>query len=357
MSNQQTVTFSEAANLITAVGRDVTFLIEGEPGIGKSSLLKSIVKSLHAAGRTEYLAGYMDMAIMSHGDLQMPVINRDTRCTEFFPNESFNLHHGQPVVVMLDELTKASKDIKNSVLPLMLEKRLGSLHLHPDSIVFASGNLSGDGVGDSLQAHARNRISVVEMKKPNDEEWSAWALDNKVHETVIAFVQNFPQVFQCYKDNPSNDNDYIFNPRKVQTAFVSPRSLEKASNIVRQADGISGNALHVSLAGTIGAAAAADLMAFVNMAEQLPLTAQVIKDPKGTKLPDNPALKLLMLFRLVTQAEKDNLTPITTYIERMDDEFKALFTNKVLSTPSKSAFAAAHPAIRALAVKHNQLLY
>src|SRR5690606_37103789 len=103
----------------------------------------------------------------------------------------------------------------------------------PDSIVFGTTNLASDGVGDALQAHARNRVCFVQISKPSADEWLEWAANNGVAPEVMAWVREYPHCLASYTDG-DDDNPYVFNPKRTKAAFVSPRSLHKASHIVAQ---------------------------------------------------------------------------------------------------------------------------
>jgi MoxR-like ATPase len=329
----------------------VTVMVQGEPGIGKSAVGKAVADLLG------FHFAYMDMANMSLGDLTLPVANRELHCAEFYPNEVLHLHSGKPVVVMMDEWTKAGKEVKNMTLPLALERRLGSIKLHPDSIVFATGNLAGDGVGDSIQAHQLNRFITVTQRKPSAEEWiNNYAVANGIEPVVMAFVDQFPQVLESYKDDKDGTNKYIFNPKRQQGAYVSPRSLKFASDIIKQRANVSGSALHAALSGAIGPAAAADLVSFVNMNEQLPPFAAIVADPKKTALPKEPVNRLLLTFNLIMRVDKDTMPPVLQYVERLNKEMQGLFLNKILSAPSKATWAAKVPALAKMCVA-NQYLF
>lgn len=323
--------FADCMSLIEADGRNVTPMVTGEPGIGKTQLGKELAKKLG------YDFAYIDMANMSLGDLTLPVVNRDQHCAEHYPNEVFKLHTGRPVVVMLDEWTKAGKEAKNMTLPLCLERRLGSVSLHPDSIVFATGNMSSDGVGDSIQGHQKDRFIAVQMRKPSAEEWiNNYAINNDIAPIVTVFVNNFPQVMQSYHDDKDGSNAYIYNPRKTQEAFVTPRSLRMASDMVKTRYLKTDAAFHAGLAGAIGEAAAADLMAFVSMDEQLPPYDTIAADPLKTALPTKQTYQLLLTYNLIARVQKEHIAAVLSYVRRMPNELQGLFLNKMLSTPSKS---------------------
>ena len=327
---------SEIVSAIMADGVKNTMLVRGEPGVGKTAI------GYELAQATGFDFVYLDMANMSLGDLMMPAMNHEQKCTTWYPNEVFQLHTGAPKIIMLDEYTKAKGEVKKMMLPLVYERRLGSLQLHPGSIVFATGNLGADGVGDSMQAHEANRFVSLVMRKPSVDEWISWGMENDIDPVVLAFVENYPQVMASYleaTDAAAFDNPYVFNPRKQQTAYASPRSLEFASDLVKTRANKSHNTLHAQLCGAVGEAAAADLSAFVRIDEDLPPHDAIIADPKNAAVPVQPTNRLLVTYRLIARVTKEDIAPVMEYMARLNNEMQAIFVNKVLSS-SKGVWAA-----------------
>ena len=181
-----TINLSQAANIIMTAGQSQTVLIRGEPGCGKSTLLQTLSTKL-----PDYHISYIDVANLDLGDIAMPVVDRDQMVTHYAPNARFGLGHGRrkPVLMMLDELGKASRPVLNMLLPLILERRIGDVALPDGSIVFATTNLDTDGVQDNIPAHASNRMTVVRVAKPTTDEWISWAMDNHVAPEVLTFAK------------------------------------------------------------------------------------------------------------------------------------------------------------------------
>jgi MoxR-like ATPase len=139
----KSITLKQAAGLIKS-NPETRFLLQGEPGIGKSSLLENIAEGLG------YDHAYIDVPNMDLGDIAMPVIDHDSKTTRYYPNARFKIQNGKPLVIMLDEFTKGADPVKNMLHP-MLEKanpRLGDISLDKNTVVFLTGNLTTDGVGD-----------------------------------------------------------------------------------------------------------------------------------------------------------------------------------------------------------------
>lgn len=340
----QSVSLKEFAHAISTVGRHVTVIGQGEPGIGKSAMLGFI-----AARNPSYETAYIDCTLLDLGDFALPYtenvltdVNKDgavAKITKFAPNARFKMHDDKPVIVMLDEIGKAMKSVKNVLLTLMLEHRIGDAYLPEGSIVFGTTNLLSDGVGDMLEAHARNRVAFVTVRKPDADEWIEWAVGNDIDPTIIAWVKQFPHALATYTDPSQSDNAYIFNPTRAgMGAVVTPRSLEKASHIAKQRGELGDNLTISLLTGTIGESAARDMQAFFTVVDRLPTWDAIINDPSGAKMPDDTVARCILVFSAVTRVDKDSLSKWMRYVQRMDKEWQALFATSVMQSPSKQVF-------------------
>jgi len=333
------VSLKEFAQSIGIVGEKVTVIGQGEPGIGKSAMLKVL-----GAQYPNYELAYIDCTLLDLGDFALPYTEKldsefGMRITKFAPNARFKMHMNKPVIVMLDEIGKAMKAVKNVLLTLMLEHRIGDNYLPEGSIVFGTTNLLTDGVGDMLEAHARNRVCFVTVRKPDADEWIEWALGNDVAPEVIAWVKQFPHALASYTDGGQKDNPYIFNPQRAgMGAVVTPRSLEKASYIAKQRDQL-GDALTISmLTGTIGESASRDMQSFFTVVDKLPTWDAIMASPLTAKLPTDAVAKCILVFSAISRVEKDTLSKWMSYVQRMDKEWQALFATSVMKSPSKQAF-------------------
>ncbi len=95
---------------------------------------------------------------------------------------------------------KGNPAVKLGTLVTMLERKVGTKKLPEGSIVFATTNLGAEGVGDIIPPHARNRMSVVTMRKSDATEWIDYGINNNFHPSVLGFVREFPQVMQGFED-------------------------------------------------------------------------------------------------------------------------------------------------------------
>ena len=96
------VSLREFAHAIATVGDKVTVIGQGEPGIGKSAMLKVLADKFP----THEMA-YIDCTLLDLGDFALPytenvISDNRMRITKFAPNARFKFHTGKPVAIMLD---------------------------------------------------------------------------------------------------------------------------------------------------------------------------------------------------------------------------------------------------------------
>ena len=345
---QNFLSFTQVLALIAAVGHKRTIIVEGENGIGKTALFHALKKLPKFA---DHIAvDPIDCTQLSDGSVWMPDLDRENGVSRELPNERFGVSHNnqkgvngsKPIIVMLDEIAKAPQFIKNVLAPIVYERRVGNLDMPEGSVVFCATNLSVEGLGDSIQAHLRNRLVFVKMRKPTADEWVQWAIDEgTVNPSVIAFVKNYAHVMDSFLDyekggkhegkDMSKDNGMIFNPRSTAPAYATPRSLVAASDILNEADGVLDDAtIEAALSGTIGGTAAQNLGAFVRFGRDICSLDRVLKDPATAPLSDNPTAQLVQIMQFVSRIDtREDAEKVVEYVWRMRAEMQSIFANSV----------------------------
>ena len=347
----------QVLNLIAAIGDKRTVIVEGENGIGKTALFHALRKLPKFANHIAVKP--VDCTQLSDGSVWMPDLDRENGVSRELPNERFGVsannqlgvNNSKPIIVMLDEIAKAPQFIKNVLAPIVYERRVGNLDMPEGSVVFCATNLSVEGLGDSIQAHLRNRLVFVKMRKPTADEWVKWATDNSINPMVIAFVSNEPRVMQSFIDyekggmfegkDLSKDNGFIFNPKSMQLAYATPRSLVAASDILDAGLGVlDDDTLEASLVGTVGATTAQALSSFIRFGREICEYSRVIKSPDTAPLSDNPTAQLIQVFQFVTRvADRTEAEAIVKYVWRMRAEMQSIFCNTVATSQRVAMFA------------------
>lgn len=315
------VSLQEACSAIVANAGEVTYVLVGEPGIGKTSTMNTLAEMLPTHNPVLLNAPELDI-----GDVFMRIPDKDTGSLTQFLSDKFP-RNGKPFIVNVDELGKARGMMRIALRRLILEGEVGDWKLPEGSIVFATMNDSMDGLGDILEGHEGNRVSVVKVGKSSAKEWLVWATDNKVNPIIRAFVNAEKQCMRSYYEDGQENNPYIFNPNNGVISFVSPRSLYKAGKIVDKRHHMSSNFLSAALAGTVGAAAGEMINTLIRMNSEIKSTKEVIADPVNTPLPQSVSASLLMIFNAVDDIEtQDDLSSFMKYMERIgSSELEATF--------------------------------
>lgn len=348
------VTIKELRNIIPTIGTTITPIIQSEPGCGKTSLLKMLEKDL--GDKYDYI--YVDCPVKDMSDIAMTIPNHDTKSLENYVGTLFKLDSDKPKVILLDEFMKAPKLLQVIFTRLMLERTIGDTPLPDKSIVFGTSNNQSDGVGDTMLAHAGNRVCIMQMEKPNVEDWLTWATENGVSSLVRAFVHTFPRCLASYLDEGQEDNPYIFNPKKQQLSFVTPRSLDKCSVIVDNKEKLGDNATMCALSGTIGKSASADMSAFLRLEKDLPVFTDIIANPMSAKIPEQISAQLMLMFQAVDKIDSSpTLTSFMKYLKRMESsEMQAVFFTMIVRN-SKTVKIARNNAEIAEWAKNNHYLF
>lgn len=350
------LSFTQVLNLIAAVGDKRTVIVEGENGIGKTALFHALKK--HPKFANHIAVDPVDCTQLSDGSVWMPDLDRENGVSRELPNERFGVskvnqlgvNDAKPIMVFLDEIAKAPQFIKNVLAPIIYERRVGNYHMPEGSVVFCATNLAVEGLGDSIQAHLRNRLVFVKMRKPTAGEWVQWAIDKGTNASVIAFVNSYAQVMDSFLDyekggkhegkQQDKDNGYIFNPRSMALAYATPRSLVAAGDVLDAGDGVlDDETLEAALVGTVGATTAESLSSFVRFGRDICSLERVLKDPATAPLSDNPTAQLVQVFQFVSRVDtREDAEKVVEYVWRMRAEMQSIFCNSVAQSQRVSVY-------------------
>jgi len=343
------VTLAMCADIIEHVGPRRTPILFGHTGWGKTWISKTV------AERTGRLGVYFDAASNGLEDLKLPRM-QDTEtgsCVRMIPSEELGLHHGVPVTVMIDEYGK-NRSLQNPLMKFMLE-RTG---LMEGSRVFATTNLTGEGLGDAMMPHHRNRFVLLTVRKPTQSEWEEdFALLNDIDPALIMATRKTPAFFQPYTDVADpKDNPYIYHPKDAaRTSFVTGRSLHAASDIIKVRRALGAESTRACLVGTVGAPAAELINTMIAIGDTLPDYSVVAQSPTTARVPDTAAAQIMMALICMQNVQQPEFANVMAYIQRMPMEMVALFAVRLMKVRSKSGWVSQQSAFTAFARKNAQL--
>ena len=349
------VELNDVPNLIATIGHHRTVLLRGEPGIGKSTVLTMTVKNILG---NAYDPIYADCPVLDVSDIVMRIPNHATKTLESYVSELFRLDSPKPKIIMLDEISKANKLLQVIFTRLMLERTVGDVKLPAGSIVFATGNNTSDGVGDTLSAHVLNRLCVINVRKPDAKRWGVWATDNSISRIIRAWVAMNPSCLASYLDGGQEQNPYIFDPAKPITSFVTPRSLVGASQVVENTNKLGKYVTQAALAGLCGGAFAESVAAFMAMEKEWVKVQDILSDPDNIQIPERPAVLFHAMFSAVDVIEtQDELTAFMKFVARIkSEEVQNCFYSMAFESKRTARLARNNNEMRQWGMKNIELL-
>ena len=263
-------TFVKVAPHVAAVRKPV--LIRGRHGVGKSEVVYQI------AGGLEMPVVERRASQMTEGDL-VGLPSTDGNTTSFNPPDWFKTACDNPVVLFLDEVDRATIEVRQGIFELTDSRKLNGHVLHKDTLIFAAVN--GGEHGDQYQVGEMDpaeldRWTVFDVE-PSTEDWLTWAKD-KVDGILWDFInQN--------RNHLEHTGD--FEPNKV---YPSRRSWVRLNDCFAQANLLAEDAdtsvMFPLATGFVGFEAAVSFKDFVDNYERQ-VTIEDILDKGKIELTEN----------------------------------------------------------------------
>ncbi len=258
-------------NNLIAKNLQISTMIWGPPGIGKSSIVSQIAR--------EHEIDFVDVRLsqLAPTDLRgLPVA--EDGISKWFPPEF--LPRSGKGILFLDELNMAPPAMQGVAQQLILDRRVGSYTVPDGWYVWAAGNRKEDRAAVfDMPAPLANRFLHLEVQSDFDS-FKAYALEKRLHEQIIAFL-SFRSTL-LHKIDPH------------QPAFPTPRSWEMAS------------ALHyvgLDIAPAVGTGATAEFTAYLQVYQNLPDLISILEG-KGDKIgfPKEPSARYATAIGLTVRA-------------------------------------------------------
>jgi hypothetical protein len=338
---------------IDALEAGLVPFIEGEPGVGKSSIVDQIT--------IDFGLQKIDHRLSTSAPEDMTglpsFVNGKATFSPFdlFPIEGTPVPPGKDGwVLFLDEFNAASKMVQAAAYKLILDRMVGQHKLHPRVKIVAAGNGLGDrAIVNSLSTAMQSRLSHLKMKVDVNE----WLED-------VAYKRNFdPRIIAYINYRPTELMD--FRPDHNDKTFCCPRTWEfmhkliknKQFSLVKDA---SGNEVYSMdrktplYAGTISSGVAASFVQFTKVFHMLPNIGDIVSSPMSANIPQDGATKWAVVTHLIDKMDDNTFQPVTEYISRLGGDFRIMFFKNVQAR--KPEFKT-HPAFRKAMVELSRYLH
>ena len=169
-------------------------MLAGRHGIGKSQILTRYFKSKGMPVKTLFLGQMSDP-----GDLLgLPNKDEETDKTVFMPPYWFPVD-GKPIVLFLDEINRARPEILQTVMDLVLNRKLAGRELPEGSRIIAAGNDGEEYQLTDLDPALVSRFNIYTFR-PTVEDWLLWATRTGLDERILNFIGANPELLDRSAD-------------------------------------------------------------------------------------------------------------------------------------------------------------
>ena len=184
-------------------------------------------------------------------------------------------------------MNSAAPAVQAAAYQLILNRRVGQYKLPDNVMIIAAGNREADkGVTYRMPAPLSNRFVHLELGV-NFDDWFQWAVDNKIHQDVVGYLQFAKQDL------------YDFDPRSSSRGFATPRSWSFVSELLDDEDDETTTDL---VAGAVGEGLAVKFMAHRKVAGQLPNPTDIlsgkVKEMKTSEISAKYSLTVSLCYEL-----------------------------------------------------------
>jgi hypothetical protein len=249
--------------LPSVISAKFPILIRGRHGIGKSTIVYQIAEQM-GLPVVERRASQM-----TEGDLLgLPKVEGNV--TQWLAPEWLHNACNNPVILFLDEVDRATMEVRQGIFELCDSRKIAGYSLHPDTVIFACVNGGGDH-GDQYQVGEMDpaeldRYTVFDVK-PTVEDWLSWA-DGNVNQVIWDFIN----------DNHTHlEHNDDYEPNKV---YPSRRSWERLSKTVGDQDlkALAGSGVLYHLTTSfVGFEAAVALVDYVNKYQKIVTVEDILE--------------------------------------------------------------------------------
>ena len=251
-----------------------------------------------------------------------PLDDQELPCE--YDEEGNVTHQYDGWLVLLDELPDAPDATKTASYQLILDRKIGQNHLHPECYVGAAGNGTQHGaMAQEMGTALRSRMIHLELGVQS-ESWLDWASKNNIDYRIVAFINYRPE----YLDT--------FESKLDDKTFSCGRTLEMLSKVIEdKVELVPSDASLIN--GTVSVAVGTDFYSFCQLSHKLPTLKEIERNPKGVDLPDDtePGQQWFIAGFLAQHIDAKNINELLTCMKRLPVEFQTMCVKEIAVKKSK----------------------
>ena len=333
---------------------DTPINLIGPPGVGKTAIVADIASQLGMAFEP------LILSLCDPTDIGGFPVTHDGQVTRL-PLGSVKRACQEPVILFLDELTCAVPAVQGAAMRLVYERWAGEVKLHRGTRIIAASNPPEQAAGgwelalpligrmtqikmrplmkevqeyfynigkdpsvlDSIQKAIKEAKDEVALKEAQRVLHAASA-DVELRKLGLDFAATLemaPDLLQI--DPPAN-------AQASGTPWGAPRSWERSLRVLARAfsGGEADNSPVVAalLSGNVGEDQAASYMNIRKVRNSLPSIKDILKNPKGAKMPTDTNAAIAVLG-ILAQVSQEDPCPAWVYAERLSNEARVAAMN------------------------------
>lgn len=305
-------------------------MIKGSPGVGKTSLVKSVVNESFPEynlyiwhpvvkeptdfkGLPAIVEG--EASFLPYGELKKIIA----------PAHSDNSLH-KPSVVFVDDFGQADVSVQKAFMQILYGGNIDGVEISKDvRFIVATNDIDDNsGVGTILEPVKSRFYSIVELKM-NHEEWVEWAYnEGTIDRKLIQFVKFKPNIFSNFEPSENLENT------------VTPRTLHLAGQILREFQGKEDDPILLPLImGSIGSKWGAELYSFLSVYKEIPDTRELLDNPDiyDSKISEKAKNNLSILYALcdsmVQNSDLKDVDNIYVIVKKFPTSKRAAFLSMI----------------------------
>jgi len=297
MSDARTLSPSKAKNsLRVAMKKKRPVFLWGPPGVGKSDIVAQICDSFSNSHLID-----IRLSLWEPTDIKGIPYYDPSQGTMVWgaPSELPNAEMAAKydhIVLFLDEMNSAAPAVQAAAYQLTLNRRVGTYKLPDNVMIVAAGNREADkGVTYRMPAPLANRFIHLELAV-NFDDWFGWAVNNKVHQDVVGYLQFAKQDL------------YDFDPKSSSRSFATPRSWSFVSDLLD--DNVDSTTTTDLVAGAVGEGLAVKFMAHRKIASMMPDPSEIlagrVKEMKSKEISAMYSLTVSLCYELKAASDAND---------------------------------------------------
>lgn len=239
--------------LDTEIKSGSTVFLSGEPGIGKTSLTKSLAKmnrSKHFVVSVNLLADKADLT----GGRLLPTPDGKSFEQKFFAHHRVreavayaNENPHSTVFLVLDEINRTTPDVTSGALSISTERELGDQELPDNVIIIVTGNTKGNvtALDDAslsrfavyqVEPDATTLIAYLDSREGGNKPMNIWCKEALLQNPEAVFEKSAPTSFSVVDGDDDDDDTQnatfsaLMEAGDEMLQLTTPRTIEGMSN-------------------------------------------------------------------------------------------------------------------------------